>query len=390
MHPLAAHLTPEQLDAFGAELDDLRRRTLDDLGETDREYLERIVRTQRGLEVLGRALLFAGFLPPAWLGGTAALAVAKILDNMEVGHNVMHGQYDFLQDPAYEGATFEWDTACPADQWRHSHNVQHHTYTNVVGVDRDLGYGVLRMHDGQPWSPKDLGNPVYAALLAAFFQYGVMAHDLEVERIRAGERTWEDTAELRAGMVAKLRSQLLKDYVLWPLLTGPSAPLTLAANATANLTRNLWAFTIIFCGHFPDGAATFDAADLEDESRGQWYLRQLLGSANLEGGPVFHVLSGNLSHQIEHHLFPDLPAHRYAAMSVEVREICERYGLPYNTGGLTRQFGSVVRKIVRLALPWSGGSEPAPDPVVAPAAPAAPAEPDRPPAAERELDAAAA
>ena len=42
-----------------------------------------------------------------------------------------------------------------------------------------------------------------------------------------------------------------------------------------------------------------------------WYLRQMLGSANISGGPLFHILSGNLSHQIEHHLFPDLPARRY-------------------------------------------------------------------------------
>ncbi|MCB1039396.1 MAG: acyl-CoA desaturase, partial [Acidimicrobiales bacterium] len=79
------NLAPEQLDAFGAELDDLRRRTVEDLGERDREYLERVVRAQRGLEFAGRALLFAGFLPPAWVGGVAALSLSKILDNMEIG-----------------------------------------------------------------------------------------------------------------------------------------------------------------------------------------------------------------------------------------------------------------------------------------------------------------
>ncbi len=356
-HPAAAHLTTQQLDAFGAELDDLRARTIADLGERDREYLEQVVRAQRGLEIAGRGLLFFGFLPPAWVGGVGALALAKILDNMEIGHNVMHGQYDFLQDPAYDGTTFEWDNACPADQWRHSHNYRHHTFTNVLGEDRDVGYGVLRMDESQPWKPADLGNPLYATLLASFFQYGVMLHDLEADRILSGKRTWADTAELRAGMAKKFGGQTLKDYVLFPLLTGPSAPLTFAGNAVANLARNLWSFTIIFCGHFPEGVVTFTAEEAADESRGGWYLRQLLGSANIEGGSIFHVLSGNLSHQIEHHLFPDIPAHRYAEMAVEVREICERYGLPYNSGGLAQQFGSVVSKIFRLALP---GRRPAP------------------------------
>jgi hypothetical protein len=77
----------------------------------------------------------------------------------------------------------------------------------------------------------------------------------------------------------------------------------------------------------------------------------MLGSANLTGGKLFHILAGNLSYQIEHHLFPDLPAHRYGEISEEVRAVRERYGIPYNTGPLHKQFGSVVRKIVKLALP---------------------------------------
>lgn len=84
-----------------------------------------------------------------------------------------------------------------------------------------------------------------------------------------------------------------------------------------------------------------------------WYYRQILGSANLTGGKWFHILTGNLSFQVEHHLFPDLPAHRYAEIAPQVREVCERYGVPYNTGPLLKQFGSVVRKICKLALPWN-------------------------------------
>jgi fatty acid desaturase len=143
----------------------------------------------------------------------------------------------------------------------------------------------------------------------------------------------------------------LKDYVLFPALSGPLFIFPLAGNATANLVRNLWSFTIIFCGHFPEGTHEFSEEDVQDETRGGWYVRQLLGSANLSGGPLFHILSGNLSFQIEHHLFPDLPANRYAEISVEVQEACERYGLPYHVGPLDQQFGSVVRKICRLALP---------------------------------------
>ncbi|MGE5281346.1 MAG: fatty acid desaturase family protein [Chloroflexota bacterium] len=352
--PLAG-MTPEQIESFGAEMDAIRRRVIAERGERDAAYIRGVVRVQRGLEVGGRALLWAGVFPPAWLAGTAALSLSKILDNMEIGHNVMHGQYDWMNDPKLAGERFEWDTACPADQWRHSHNYMHHTHTNIVGKDRDIGYGVLRMSEEQPWTPYYLGNPLWAALLATFFQYGVALHDLEVERLLGGETDPAEKRELARGIWEKVRRQTLRDYVLFPALSGPLFAFPLAGNATANLARNLWAFTIIFCGHFPAGTHEFSEEETEEETRGQWYHRQVLGSANLSGGPLFHILSGNLSFQIEHHLFPDLPAHRYAEISVEVREACERYGVPYNVGPLHRQFGSVVSKIFRLSLPENLG-----------------------------------
>src|SRR5919198_3957142 len=344
-------LTREQLDDFGAELDALRERIVADLGERDTTYIRRVIRAQRGLEVAGRGMLMVSFLPPAWLGGVAALSLSKILDNMEIGHNVMHGQFDWTNDPKLSSKGFEWDTACPGDQWRHSHNYMHHTHTNIVGKDRDIGYGILRMSEDQRWHPYYLGNPLYAALLAIFFQYGVAVHDLELERLSAGKASLGEKREMIGSIWRKVRQQTIKDYVLFPVLTGPSAPFTLAGNAAANLTRNLWAFTIIFCGHFPEGTHEFSEEETAEETRGQWYFRQLLGSANLTGGKLFHVISGNLGFQIEHHLFPDVPAHRYADISVEVRAVCERYGIPYNAGPLHKQFGSVVRKIFKLALP---------------------------------------
>jgi fatty acid desaturase len=344
-------MTPEKLDAFGAELDSLRKRLADDLGQDDVDYIRRVIRWQRGLAAGGRGLLFLGWFPPAWVAGTAALGIAKILDNMEIGHNIMHGQYEWTRDPKLTAKGFDWDTACPGDQWRHSHNYVHHTFTNILGKDRDVGYGILRMSEDQKWTPGALGNPVYAALLALNFDLGVMLHDVEFERLTSGEKSLAEAwPTLKAGL-RKTGKLALKDYVLWPALTGPLFVSTALANLTANLMRNVWAFTIIFCGHFPDGTHEFTVAECEGESQGHWYFRQLLGSSNIDGGQFFHVMSGNLSHQIEHHLFPDIPARRYPQIAGEVREICERYGLPYNTGSLSRQFGTVVRKIVRLALP---------------------------------------
>lgn len=348
------HLTPADIDAFGEALDAIREKTIADLGERDAQYIRRMMKIQRRCEIGGRALLFAGVLPPAWLAGTALLSVSKILENMEIGHNVMHGQYDFMKDPALNGNKYDWDTTCPGDTWRHSHNYMHHTFTNIVGKDRDVGYGILRMAEEQPWEPKYLGNPAYALALALFFEWGVALHDIETEKVLSGEKSREQAlAELKL-VWKKARKQVLKDYVVFPALAGPFFLPVLAGNFTANIVRNVWAFSVIFCGHFPDGTAIFTEEETRQESRGQWYLRQLLGSANIEGGKLMHVMTGNLSHQIEHHLFPDLPAHRYAEIAPEVRALCRKYGLPYNTGSMTKQFGTVVRRIFALALPPKG------------------------------------
>lgn len=344
-------LSYEEVEALGRELDELRARVVADLGQKDRDYLYSIIRAQRGFEISGRAMMYLGFLPPVWLAAVGALSVSKILDNMEIGHNVMHGQYDWMREDTYNSREFEWDNVCPGDQWKHSHNYMHHTFTNIIGEDRDIGYGILRMDREQKWNPYYLGNLGYATALMLLFEWGVMLHDLEAENIVAGRRKWSDVKGLVKGMWRKAGKQSLKDYVVFPALTGPLLLPTLLGNASANLVRNVWAYSIIFCGHFPTGAQTFSKEECADETRGQWYLRQMLGSANITGGKLFHIMSGNLSHQIEHHLFPDIPACRYPEMSAEVREICERYGLPYNTGPLHKQLLSTWTKIAKLSLP---------------------------------------
>ena len=344
-------LTYEQVEEIGRELDALRDRTVASLGAEDREYIYKIIKAQRGFEVAGRGLMYLGFLPPVWLAAVGALSVSKILDNMEIGHNVMHGQYDWMREPGLNSEVFEWDTVCPADQWRHSHNYMHHTYTNILGKDRDIGYGILRIDDAQKWNPYYLGNPVWAFALMVLFEWGVMMHDLEIENVIQGKRKWHDVKPLLKGWWNKAGKQVLKDYVIFPVLTGPLFVTTLAGNVTANLVRNVWTYSIIFCGHFPTGVQSFTEDETADETRGQWYVRQMLGSANIEGSPLFHIMSGNLSHQIEHHLFPDLPAHRYPELAPQVKELCVKYGLPYNTGGFFKQIGSVWGKIFKLALP---------------------------------------
>jgi NADPH-dependent stearoyl-CoA 9-desaturase len=359
-----ARLNGEQLEQLRREFDAIHDQVFAELGERDARYIRATIKLHRQLVLGARLALLGSDRRSLWLAGTAALSLAKVLENMEIGHNVMHGQWDWMNDPDINSQSWDWDTASPADAWRHSHNYEHHTFTNVRGKDRDLGYEIMRIDPHQPWHPIYLLQPLYNLVLMGFFEWGVAVHDLNFEAIEAGGKSKEQVLEELKAIGLKARRQIVKDYIAFPALSALLAGAgsgrqagkrtfksTLAANFTANIVRNVWAHSIIFCGHFPDQTYTFDEEVLAGETRGGWYVRQLLGAANIEGRAPFHFLSGNLSFQVEHHLFPDMPSSRYAEVAPRVREVCERYGLPYNTGPLSRQLGSVHRTILRLAFP---------------------------------------
>jgi len=346
-----AHLSDEDIENLGRELEAIRAHVLASRGERDAAYIRRVIDGQRKLELASRAVLLFSLFPPAWVLGTAGLSISKIVENMEIGHNVMHGQWDWMRDNKIHSTTWEWDNASPSEMWKHSHNEVHHTYTNVLGKDHDLGYGIMRVDEDQPWKPFYLAQPLWNFINACLFQYGIAAYDLEIGKYLKGRTDKEEFRRQGKKVLGKVRKHLIRDYVLHPLLSGPSAVTTVTANLTANVVRNLWTHSVIMCGHFPDGVQTFEKTSIDGETRGEWYLRQMLGSANISGNALLHFMSGNLSFQIEHHLYPDLPSNRYQEIAPKVQELFERYGLTYTTGSLPRQVASAWKKVFRLSLP---------------------------------------
>ena len=117
-NPKNRELSALELDELARELDAIKQEVLDDLGEKDAKYIRRVYSATRYSSIAGRALLFAGWFPPAWVLGTGLLGFAKIMENMELGHNVMHGQYDWMNDPNMNGQTYEWDIVGTSDNWR--------------------------------------------------------------------------------------------------------------------------------------------------------------------------------------------------------------------------------------------------------------------------------
>src|ERR1700677_3958890 len=346
-----AHLTAADIEEFGRELDAIRTDIEESRGERDARYVRRTIQLQRGFAVGGRIALMASRNQVAWVAGTAMLGIAKIIENLELGHNITHGQWDWMNDPEIHSTEWEWDTTSPSVQWKHSHNFVHHKYTNIVGMDDDVGYGLLRVTRDQRWDKWNIGNPVYNLLLGTLFEWGVALHGVELSKVRRGEKSKDEVRRDLRVIGKKVGKQVGKDYVVFPALSGRNWKHTLSANATANIIRNYWSYMVIFCGHFPDGAEKFTVEEFENETPGEWYLRQMLGSANFNAGPLMAFISGNLCYQIEHHLFPDLPSNRYAEIAVRVRALCEKYDLPYTTGSIGRQYWQSFWTILKLALP---------------------------------------
>lgn len=354
---------PEALKGFEDKLNKIRDDVVKNVGAKDANYIRRVIRIQRGSELFGRVSLFLGFYNPLfWIAGVALLALSKILDNMEIGHNVLHGQYDWMNDPHINSRNFDWDIWGDGESWKRYHNHEHHTYTNIIGKDRDYGYGLLRLSDDIGWRPKNRFQFITYTLLSSFFQFGIAYHEVAGERIFFGKKKEKSflpitREELKQSFFSKIKKQVFKEYLFFPLLAAliswPMFFAVLAGNLIAEFIRNWWTSSIIFCGHFTEDAQTFDLKECENETRGEWYYRQILGSSNLEGNRLFHILTGHLSCQIEHHLFPDVPAYHYVEMSKKVQKVCEEYNIPYNTGSFISQYSTVVKRILKYSFPTS-------------------------------------
>src|SRR6476469_1516123 len=239
----AAHLSDADVERLGQELDALRDRIIATRGAADAAYIRRVIRVQRTLEVAGRATLLFSKKRTAFVAGTAMLSVAKILENMEIGHNVLHGQWDWMRDPDIHSTTWEWDFVTPAAAWKHTHNDLHHTWTNVLGKDKDVGYSTLRMADDQPWQPYHLLNPVINAALATFFEWGIAIYDLELEAWQLGEKSTDAVKNDLKAVGRKVVRQFTKDYVATPAAAAifGSGRQALLGTFTANAVRNVWA-----------------------------------------------------------------------------------------------------------------------------------------------------
>jgi fatty acid desaturase len=330
-------------DQIEAEFEAIKQRYRAKFGPKDVAYIKGLRLKSRLAELVGRGLLWISPDPLTFALGVAFTWLHRNLESLEIGHNVLHGQYDsFDEIPQFHSHNFKWKAPVDEEGWRREHNGQHHVHTNVYEMDPDLNHGILRMNDRQPWNKFHLWQvPIYLLLTYPVVLYGFNQQNLgfrqeyRERKFPKGNEGYAPVHNPNATMKDLKRRHWLsvgrvvfKEYLLFPLLalmTGFSFFKVLLGNMLADGINSYWISFTIQATHLTEPLQPEDALT----HKGRWYLSQLDSSVNFKGGRTMSILWGHLNYQVEHHLFPDVPSHHYPDMALEVQEVCARHGLPY-------------------------------------------------------------
>ena len=330
-------------DRIEAEFDAIKQRYRAKLGPQDVAYIKALRTKSRLAEVLGRGLLWISPEPISFGLGVACLWLHRNLESIEIGHNVLHGQYDYFPEiPQFHAHNFKWKAPVDEEAWRREHNGLHHVHTNVYEKDPDLNHGILRMNAQTPWNSHHRWQvPLYLLVGYPTMLYNFNDQNMgfkEAWREREFPRGNEGYASVPHPGVSKaslkrrhhlsIARVLFKEYAAFPLLalaTGFGFSKVMLGNLLADAFNNYWISLTIQATHLTEPLQSEAAL----AHKGHWYLSQLDSSVNFKGSRRMSILWGHLNYQIEHHLFPDVPARHYPDMAVEVKAVCEQYGLPY-------------------------------------------------------------
>jgi NADPH-dependent stearoyl-CoA 9-desaturase len=347
----------ERIESFGRCLDELRRQVESDIGEADIAYMRRVRAASSRLEVMGRSLIHFSVEPLGFSVGVGALWAHKLLETIEIGHTTLHGTYDRMPGAeALSSRNFRWKTPIDEEAWRTAHNVKHHQYTNVVGRDPDVDFGLLRLSDRVAHKAAHRLQPLSNVATWFIFTTAINLHvtglidvytpgrQSQLLRDRSFRQIW---SAHRAG-IGKLMRYYAREYVFFPMLAGPFFWKTLLGNVLSEVGRDLYAGTTVYCGHvavkdYPPGTRA--------RSRAEWYVMQAEASRDFEVPALVGLLCGGLERQIEHHLFPRVPPNRLREIAPQVRAICEKHGVTYRTGTWPSTLREVFRSLRGLSIP---------------------------------------
>ena len=353
----------EKFAAFAGELDELHGNVKARLGKKDVAYIKKVERVARLAEIVGRFLIHVSMDPLTWSAGVFTLSLHNQLHATEIGHSALHGCWDGLKGAElFYSESFKWKTPVDEASWKREHNILHHQYTNILGKDPDLSYGMIRADFKVPWIPYHLIQvsqffwtaPIFLWTIAFYVTGIVDAVTPDRGETHAKILPDKKPKTILAAIKNTLRKMLpfsAYNFVLWPAMAGPMWWKVLAGNLSAEAIRNIYSIATIYAGHFGDDLNYYDR-DFKPRSRGQWYKAQVEAAHNYEVPLPISILCGALDTQIEHHLFPKLPPNRLREIQPKVQEICERYGVKYHRDSWGKNLEKTLKRLAKLSLPF--------------------------------------
>ena len=330
---------------FVKQIEGIKSKHRIDIGQSDIKYVKSVRNRSRIFEVIGRLALWFGFDPFSFAIGVVFTFLHRNLEAVELGHNCLHGQYDSLGDiPEFHSHNFRWKAPIDEEGWRREHNGIHHVQTNVYGIDPDLNHGFLRTNARLPWNRWHyIQVPLYLFYFYPQIMYKFNAQNLGFnEDFRAnqfpngneGYALYPYKMDTKDRTSAKSRNRIsinrivLKEYFIFPLLaliTGYSWARVAVGNLIVDILNNYWMAFTLQSSHF-----TQELQEKQDTTKkASWYKAQIESSINFKASKIITLMCGHVNYQIEHHLFPDIPSHRYPEISFEVQAICEEHNIVY-------------------------------------------------------------
>jgi linoleoyl-CoA desaturase len=279
-------------------------------------------------------LILTNRLPPlAMLGLAMILGISVAGVGFGVAHDALHGAYSHRRSVnRFMGLTLD---LCGGSSymWHLGHNIVHHTFTNIPGIDGDVaGSSLLRQSPQAPYRPCHRYQHLYAFPLysLATLNWAFVKDYKDIFEPHWGPQ--DDKVHKRSNIVSMLA--LKGVYYTWSLVV-PLVVLRIAwwqfalGYLAMHLTAGIILGVVFQLAHIVEGT-TFPVPASDGVVSQTWLRHELATTANFaNGNRLLTWYVGGLNHQVEHHLFPRICSVHYAQISGIVREIAEREGLPY-------------------------------------------------------------
>lgn len=361
-------LSPQQKKAFAAEISALYRETKAKVGQQDLDHIEKVDRFSKALEKKGRELINQGKGFSSWKSGIVMLVSHYTIEFSELGHNILHGQYDHLENAGrFHSSKWTWNNTMDEKDWALMHNTVHHPFTNIKEKDHDLGYFAFRVNGAQKWRWYSIFQPFALGwILLNDAHYYAMYTSMSADVAR-NERL---TRKGITNPLGRIWREVKHSYISMPLQHGWRALRVGSANLLARSIANAYLGLILASSHMTEESEVFE--EVEHETEADYYLRQAAATVNFHNDKPFpkkyldqmnalkdetldtsfaDIFYGAINYHLEHHYYPDLPPNRLRELAPQVKAICEKYGVPYRMEGFGQASKNVVTTILKHTLP---------------------------------------